>query len=447
MQADEERPRISTIATVLRLTSGNFLEFFDFFLYGFYARNIAATFFPSNDEFASLMATLVVFGAGFLVRPLGALVLGSYLDRVGRRKGLLVSLSVMAVGTVLIAFMPGYATIGVAAPVLMVFGRLLQGFSAGAEAGGVAVYLSEMATPGHRGFYVSWQSCSQQLAIVASGICGFTVNMLLAPAQIADWGWRLPFAIGCAIVPVLFLIRRSLPETAAFAARTHRPPLSEALAILAAHWRVVGAGVMMAMTTTVSFYLITAYTPTFGQRELKLSAADSMIVTCCVGLSNFIWMPVWGAVSDRIGRKPILLGASALMILTAYPALAWLISSPSFDHMLFVELWLSLLYAAYNGAMTVALTEVVPAAVRVSGFSFAYSMATTLGGFSLAISTWLIELTGNKAAPGLWMSAGAACGLVATLMLYGTPRRSHATRAALSTNSENKNGIMPPRRT
>ncbi|MBE7219590.1 MAG: tricarballylate/proton symporter TcuC, partial [Caulobacteraceae bacterium] len=275
----------SKVATVIRVASGNFLEMFDFFLYGFYAKSIAAAFFPSQDQFASLMSALVVFGAGFLMRPLGALVLGSYIDRIGRRRGLILTLGIMASGTVLIAFVPTYATIGVWAPLLVLLGRMLQGFSAGVELGGVSVYLSEMATPGHKGFYVSWQSGSQQVATIVAAMIGYILSQAMAPADLAAWGWRIPFVIGCVIVPFLFLIRRNLQETEAFAARTHPPTAAEVLRTVGANWRIVLAGMALVLMTTVSFYLITAYTPTFGERELKLTRSDSLIVTCCIGLS------------------------------------------------------------------------------------------------------------------------------------------------------------------
>jgi MHS family citrate/tricarballylate:H+ symporter-like MFS transporter len=410
----------SKLATVLRVTSGNFLEMFDFFLFGFYASYIAKTFFPLDNDFASLMLTFMTFGAGFLMRPLGAIVLGGYVDRVGRRQGLIVTLSIMACGTVLIAFVPGYATIGLAAPALVLIGRLLQGFSAGAELGGVSVYLSEMATPGNKGFYVSWQSGSQQVAIIFAAAIGYALNQYLAPAAITDWGWRVPFFIGCMIIPVIFVIRRSLAETEVFLAKKHHPGFSEILRDMVVNWRIVLAGTLLVVMTTVSFYLITVYTPTFGKNVLKLSAADSLIVTFAVGVSNLIWLPLWGAVSDRIGRKPVLLGFTILTLLTAYPVLAWLVAEPSFERMLAAELWLSFLYGSYNGAMVVTLTEVMPSDVRTAGFSLAYSLATALfGGFTPAISTALIEATGNKAAPGLWMSFAALCGLVATFMLLG----------------------------
>jgi MFS transporter, MHS family, citrate/tricarballylate:H+ symporter len=410
--------RFDKLKTVLRVTSGNFLEMYDFFLFGIYARQIAHTFFPSDDPYASLMATFLSFAAGFAMRPIGALVLGPYIDRIGRRKGLIVTLSIMAFGTILIAFVPGYATIGVLAPLLVVTGRLLQGFSAGVELGGVSVYLSEMATPGNKGFYVSWQSASQQVAVVFAALLGFSIAKLMVPQAAADWGWRIPFFIGCAIVPFLYIIRRSLQETEAFAARKVHPTTAQIYETLAANWALVLGGMAMVVMTTVSFYLITVYTPTFGRRVLQLSESDSLLVTMAIAASNFIWLPVSGRLSDRIGRKPILIAFTLLALLTAHPALAWLVREPSFTRMLAVELWLSLIYAWYNGAMVVALTEVIPATVRTAGFSLAYSLATTLGGSSLAISTLLIARTGDKAAPGYWMSFAAVCGLVATLALY-----------------------------
>lgn len=409
----------SAVATVIRVTGGNFLEMFDFFLFGFYAATISHTFFPTESDFASLMLTFMTFGAGFLMRPLGAVVLGAYVDRIGRRRGLLLTLAIMAIGTALIAFVPGYATIGLTAPLLVLLGRLLQGFSAGVELGGVSVYLAEMATPGHKGFYVSWQSGSQQVSIMAAALIGFVLNAWLDPAQMAAWGWRVPFFIGCLIVPFLWYIRLSLEETEEFRRRRRRLATAEILSSLVRHWGIILLGMMLVVMTTVSFYAITVYTPTFGRAVLKLSATDSLVVTFCVAVSNFIWLPVMGAVSDRIGRWPVLMLFSALTLLTAYPALAWLVAHPSFGAMLGVLEWLSFLYGSYNGAMVVALAEIVPPEVRASGFSLAYSLATALfGGFTPAVSTWLIGTTGNHAAPGYWLAFAGACGLIATLALY-----------------------------
>ncbi|MFK3974053.1 MFS transporter [Pseudomonas sp. NPDC087358] len=406
---------------IFRVVSGNFLEMFDFMVYGFYATAIAKTFFPADSEFASLMLSLATFGAGFLMRPLGAIFLGAYIDHHGRKKGLIITLAMMAMGTILIACVPGYATLGVAAPLLVLIGRLLQGFSAGVELGGVSVYLAEISTPGRKGFFVSWQSASQQAAVVFAGLLGVGLNHWLSPEEMGQWGWRVPFLIGCMIVPAIFVIRRSLEETPEFEARArkHRPTLGEVMKSIGANFGLVIAGMALVVMTTVSFYLITAYTPTFGKNELHLSDLDSLLVTVCVGISNFIWLPVMGSLSDKIGRKPLLLAATILAIITAYPALSWLTSNPSFVNLLVVELWLSFLYGSYNGAMVVSLTEIMPVEVRTTGFSLAYSLATaTFGGFTPAACTYLIHVLDNKAAPGIWLSGAAVMGLVATLVLF-----------------------------
>src|SRR3979409_1890075 len=187
----------SRLGAILRATSGNFLEQFDFFLFGFYASYIAKAFFPAENETAALLNTFGVFWLGALMRPVGAIVLGAYIDAVGRRTGLILTLAIMAAGTVTIAVCPTYASIGVAAPVIVLIGRLLQGFSAGVELGGVSVYLSEIATPGNKGFYTSFQSASQQVAIFVAAIIGYALNESMPAATIAAWGWRIPFFIGC----------------------------------------------------------------------------------------------------------------------------------------------------------------------------------------------------------------------------------------------------------
>jgi MFS transporter, MHS family, citrate/tricarballylate:H+ symporter len=423
----------SKVATVVRVTSGNFMEMFDFFLFGFYATYIAHAFFPTNNDITSLLFTFMTFGAGFLMRPLGAVVLGAYVDRVGRRRGLIVTLSIMAMGTILIAFVPSYVTIGALAPFLVLIGRLLQGFSAGVELGGVSVYLAEMAPAGRKGFYVAWQSGSQQVAIIVAAVIGYALNRYLTSAEIADWGWRIPFFVGCLILPFIFVIRRSLEETEVFKARTHRPSAREAARSIVENWPIVIAGMLMVVMTTVSFYLITVYTPTYGKSILNLAEIDGLIVTFCVGVSNLVWLPVMGAVSDRIGRRPLLIGFSIVTIATSYPALSWMVADPTLGKLLAVELWLSFLYGSYNGAMVVALTEIVPASVRTAGFSLAYSLATALfGGFTPAVSTALIEATGDKASPGLWMTFAAACGLIASVAVYreGEAKRNVIASAA-----------------
>jgi MFS family permease len=421
MKAESQTPdaeRGAKIKNVIRVASGNFLEMYDFIVFGYYAAPIGRTFFPVHNPYASLMLSFMTFGAGFLMRPVGAVVLGAYIDRYGRRAGLLLTLALMSVGTLTIACLPGYATLGLLSPLLILLSRLLQGFSAGVELGGVSVYLAEIATPGNKGFYVSWQSASQQVAVMVSALLGVALSSLLAPSAIDLWGWRIPFLVGCLIIPVLFLLRRSLAETEAFQARKHHPTIPQIVRTLATNWAIVLVGVMMVAMTTVSFYLITAYTPTFGQSELHLTSLASLVVTLCVGLSNFFWLPVMGSASDRFGRKPLLILFTVLALATAYPAMLWLTAEPSFPRLLLVELWLSFVYASYNGAMVVALTEIMPIDVRTSGFSLAYSLATALlGGFTPALCTYLIHVTGNRAMPGLWMSFAAVLGFIAALMI------------------------------
>src|SRR5580700_2528137 len=403
--------------SVVRVSSGNFLEMYDFMVFGYYASAIGNAFFPNGNPFVSLMLSLMTFGAGFLMRPLGAIVLGAYTDRNGRRAGLILTLGLMSVGIVSIACVPGYATIGLLAPLLVLIGRLLQGFSAGMELGGVSVYLSEIATPGHKGFYVSWQSASQQVAVMFAALVGVLLSIKLPPQKMMLWGWRVPLLLGCVILPFLFRLRHSLQETDDFVARKHKSNISEILHSLTASWRIVIIGTMLVTMTTVCFYMITAYTPTFGSSVLHLASMDSLIVTLCVGASNLFWLPVMGALSDRIGRRPLLVVCTILMLVTAYPAMRWLAGQPSFSRLLTVELWLSFIYGSYNGAMVVFLTEIMPVSVRTTGFALAYSLATAVfGGFTPAISTYLIHVTGNRAIPGVWLSFAAACGLLASLL-------------------------------
>jgi metabolite-proton symporter len=416
----------SLAAAVVRVTSGNFLEMYDFIIYGFYAPYIGRAFFPEKDPFASLMLSLGIFGAGFLMRPLGAIVLGAYIDHFGRRRGLIVTLTMMAIGLVLIALTPSYASIGIAAPTLVVVGRMIQGLSAGVELGGVSVYLAEIAPPGRVGFFCSWQSASQQVAVAVAAILGVILALTLSPAQMAAWGWRVPLLLGCLIVPMLFILRRSLRETEAFA-RRKRPEIGAILASIARNWQVVLLGMMLITMTTVSFYLITAYTPTFGRHELHLGALQVMVVTLCVAISNFIWLPIGGHCADKIGRRPILIGITVLTLVSAYPVMLWLTHNTSFGHLLVAELWLSFIFGMYNGAAVPFLAELMPETVRTSGFSLAYSLATAIfGGFTPAICTQLIHSTGDRAMPGLWLSVAALLGLIATVLATGFHSRALA---------------------
>ena len=403
------------VGAVLRVVSGNFLEMYDFLVFGFYAAAIGHAFFPAHDEFVSLMASFATFWAAFLMRPLGAVVLGAVLDRRGRRAGLLLTLGLMSVGTLAVAVAPTFAALPLAPPLLVVSARLLQGFSAGAELGGVSVYLAEIAPPGRRGLLTSFQSASQQVAVIFASALGLVLGSTLGPAALGRWGWRIPFIIGCAIIPAVLLLRRGLAETPAFAAGGEPRPRNVARSLLAA-WRVILAGTGLVATTTVSFYFVTVYTPTYGRTVLHLPALAGFGITLAVGICNLLVLPLSGHVSDRIGRLPVLLVAGFGLLLLPYPLLRVVAAHPDVTRLLAVELVLATLYAAYNGAMVAHLTEIVPPAIRASAFSLSYALAVALfGGATPALSTLLTHATGDRASPGVLVSVAALAGIVGAL--------------------------------
>ena len=259
------------------------------------------------------------------------------------------------------------------------------------------------------------------MAIFAAAIIGYVLNLSLTGQQIGDWGWRIPFFIGCLIVPFIFVIRRSLEETPEFLAQKKHPSTREIFATMASHWQTMFLGMNLVALTTVMFYFITVYTPTFGRNVLKLTATDALIVTLLVAVTNFMWLPVGGAISDRVGRKPVLTAIATTALITAYPALSWLVHDPSFAKMLMVELLFSFYFGVYNGAMVAALSEIVPAHVRASGFSLAFALAAALfGTFTPLASTFLIKASNDNASPGYWLMFAAYCSLMATAAFYRT---------------------------
>jgi len=424
--------RFAKIKAVIRVSSCNFIEAYDFIVYGYYATYIAATFFPTRDAFASLMLSLVTFGAGYLMRPLGAILLGAYMDRKGRKQGLILTLGLMAVGTVSIAVTPGYASIGLIAPLLVVAGRLLQGLSAGAEFGGVAIYLAEIATPGRCGFYCSWQAVSQQVAVVFAALFGFALTLVVPREQMTLWGWRIPLLAGFVAIPLILWLRKSLDETEAFRRARHVRSTREVLRILGANWKLVVIGIALTVMTTTSFYLITAYTPTYAGQALHMAPNAVFLVTLLVGVSNLVWLPIGGILTDRFGARPVMLATTTAALITAYPAMIWLVSDPGFAKLLAVLLLYSLYFGLYNGALIPLLAEIMPHEVRAAAFSLAFVTATAIfGGFTPAICTYLIEAMGNRAAPAVWLSFAAAVSLAAAFILpaFQTAREPHARAA------------------
>ncbi len=412
---------MNKLKAVLNVASGNFFEMYDFMVYGIYAPIIAQTFFPNNNKYISIMMSFGVFAAGFLMRPFGAIVIGAYIDKNGRKKGLTLTLGLMGIGMLMLTFTPGYSYIGIFAPILILIGRLIQGIAAGVELGGVSIYLAEIAPPNQRGFYVSWQSASQQLAVVAAALIGYLLSKYITNDQMNSFGWRIPFLIGCFIVPFVFYQRRNLEETEAFKSRTEKLTMRQIFSSALSSYKTILLGSTLVMLTTVMFYMITAYTPTYGKSMLNFSSTNAFMVTVFVGISNFILLPIMGIISDKVGRVKPLIFFSVLGIISAYPLLHWLTVAPSFAKFLFVELFFSFIFAGYNGSMVVALTEIVDKSTRTIGFSLAYSLATAIyGGFTPLIATSLIHISANDAMPGVWISISAVFSFIAVCIVSKT---------------------------
>jgi MFS family permease len=404
--------------TIVMLSSGNFLESYDFMVFGYFAIAIGKAFFPSGGHSAPLILSLLTFGVGFLARPVGAIVLGGYMDLHSKRRGLILTLSLMAIGTITVTLTPTYATIGWLAPFVVVVGRIVQGMSFGAETGGVSVYLADVAAAGRRGFYVAWQAAGAQLAVAFAALGGMLSRRAMTQDQLLNWGWRIPLAVGCILVPIIFAMRRSLGESDASHGATIQRTTASYLRDLANHWRLcVLGGLIMAVSGT-SFYFIAIYAPTFGTVYLKLQDTLVMKVTLCIGLLSFILLPLMGYISDFIGRHRQLVVCASLMLVTAYPAVAWIAAAPSFLRLVLAFSWLSVLSCGYIGAMVAYLTEILPRGIRVATFSIAYSLgAAIFGGFTPAICTYLIDATGSNAAPGGWLSCASLLALGALFTL------------------------------
>ncbi len=404
------------LKAVLNVTSGNFFEMYDFFLYGIYASMIARTFFPNNNEYASMIMTLMVFATGFLMRPIGAMIIGSYIDKNGRRKGLILTLTLMAISMAIITLTPSYNTIGIAAPILILVARLIQGISAGAELGGVSVYLSEISPPEKKGFFVAWQSSSLMAAVLFAATIGFTMSKVLTATQMANFGWRIPFLIGCFIVPVIFYQRRNLQETEAFTKQKSHPTIKQIFTQLANSWKIVLLGMTLTFVSNTLFYMVTVYMPSHGKLDLHLSEIDAFFSTCLIAIIGFILCPIMGSLSDKIGRTKQLAFFSIVAISLSYPIFYWWTAAPSLTRLLIAELFICVVYAGYNGALMVNLTEIVPPAIRGIGFSLSYALSQAIfGGFTPVISTILVHKTGNNSSPALWLSFAAFCSLIATL--------------------------------
>jgi MFS family permease len=413
------QPKNVVFATVL----GNGLVIYDFTVYSFSAVIIGKLFFPSESALASLLMSLLTFGIGFAMRPLGAMVIGNIADRKGRKTGLNVSNLLMATGTAMIAFMPTYASIGVTATIMIVVARLLQGFATGGEIGVSSVVLMELAARNQRCYLVSWRSASQAAAALTGALVGAATTSLLTHEQLLDWGWRIPFILGLLIGPVGWFIRRTMVEVAQ---DSIQPPSLRVL--LQAHRSALLLGILLVATPTTSIYLMVLYMPTYLVRTLGMSPTTSLLSACLSSAMVFVAVPLFARFADRAKqRKPTQFMTLIASMLLVYPVFLALTQG--------VGEWLSLLIIGVysvvamgnSGVMTVMIMEAFPRHHRATGMSMTYSIGVTLfGAFSPFFVTWLIGTTHNPMAPA-WYLLGAL--FISLLALIGFPSDRRANEA------------------
>src|SRR5262249_18871696 len=352
-------------------------------------------------------------------RPLGGVLLGIYADRRGRKASLLLIIGLMTVAIAMIAFAPTYAAIGIAAPLLIVLARLLQGFSAGGEFASATAFLIETAPAERRGFYGSWPMVGQGLAVLSGALLGAFITRILPPEAVDSWGWRLPFLFGLLIGPLGLYIRGRLDETAAFLATRRGVEQREALgAVLFAHLKGALATFGIVLSGTISFYVILLYMPTFARTELHLPLDEAFSAQAISLACMIVLIPMFGALSDHIGRKPIMIGALILSLAVTYPLFSWMYRYPSFFSLLGTQIALCSLLGAFFGPISTALAEQFPTQVRTTGLGTAYNVAVMIfGGFAPFFVTWLIQATGIPVAPAFYVMFGAAAGLLGSLLL------------------------------
>ena len=412
---------------VISSSIGNALEWYDFLVYGFFASVIGKLFFPADDEWVSLLFAVGSFGVSFITRPVGAIVLGMYADRKGRKAALTLSILLMIIGTLVIAVMPSYQQIGIVAPITILLARLVQGFAVGGEFGSATAFMVEHSPRG-RGYYASWQFASQGIATILAAGLGALLTASLTQADLEGWGWRLPFIFGLLVGPVGFYIRRHLDETPEFVAEQKKATV-DPQASFKAQWTNLLLAVGVVAQSTVSVYVLQLYMPTYAVKQLHLPAAQSFAVVVLNGGLQFLLSPVMGALSDRIGRIRIMLTTSALMILLIYPMFALLRAYPTIGALLALQAVSGIFKAAYSGPMPALMSEIFPTRVRSTGLSLGYSLGVTLfGGFAPFIVTWLIHTTGDTLAPSYYvLTAAAVSGISLTIIAL---RRRKAVGAA-----------------
>jgi len=400
-------------------TIGNLLETYDFAVYGFFAIIISRLFFPSGDETVSLLLTVATFGVGFFMRPIGALVLGTLADRRGRKFALSITILMMAAGTAMIGLAPTYAEIGAWAPFIIVLARLIQGFSAGGEIGTATAFLVEHAPADRRGFFGSWQQASQASALLLGSMIGAAMTGLLPPSDLENWGWRVPFLLGLLIGPVGFYIRKHTQEAEEFQRAIRGTTNSPLGTVFRLHSRSILAGFGITITWTVVTYFFLLYMPTYAVRQFHVPQASALLANGIGLLVLLVLAPAFGALSDRVGRRPLLLGSAVAIIVLTYPSLAMLASSPTLLSLTLFQVVFAILIAAFTGTAPAAMSEIYPAEVRSTGVSIAYNLAVTIfGGFAPFIATWLIAETGYSLAPAFYVTAAMALSVVMIFVLF-----------------------------
>jgi len=427
-------------ATVRRIvfssSVGNALEWFDFLVYGYFATIIATQFFPLHDKWLSTMLAIATFGISFLMRPLGAVVLGIYGDRKGRKAALMLAIGLMMLGTLAMAVMPPYASIGLAAPILILLARLVQGFAVGGEFGSATAFMIEHS-PTRRGYYASWQFASQGLAAITAATFGSLLTVWMAPEQLSSWGWRIPFVFGLLVGPVGYYIRAHLDETPEFLAmqreRRESARGSRKDESFGKQWVNLILAVGIVAQSTVGVYVLQLYMPMYAVQQLHIPAAASFGVVVLNGGLQFLLSPVMGAWSDRVGSIRIMLTTSVLMGLLIYPMFALLQNHPTIGWLLLLQGTAGIFKAAYSGPMPALMSEIFPASVRSTGLSIGYSLGVTIfGGFAPVIIETFIHLTGDKLAPSYYVLLAAVLSGTSLIVVGWRMRRENRRRASFT---------------
>jgi MHS family proline/betaine transporter-like MFS transporter len=400
---------------------GNILEWYDFTVYAYLAVFIGRHFFPSQDETVRLLSTFAVFGVGFVARPVGGFVIGLYGDKHGRKPALLLTVMMMAVGTAVIGILPTYASIGVAAPILLVIARLLQGFSGGGEWGGAASYIVEWAPAGRRGFYGGFQTSSIFMGfIVGSGVTALLSSML-GPAAMSNWGWRVPFLLGSLIGPLGALARRKIDETPVFEDAVVHHKTIDVPKINTPLWQTMVHIFFFNGMQFVATYLFASYFPTYSQKYLGLSQSQALWSTTLAVLGISATCVISGRLSDTFGRKRVMLASCAGLLLLTYPLLAWALNSKSFGVVVFVQFALCVIDGLFLGTMPATLVEAFPTVRRYMGLSTSFNLSSMVfGGFAPFIGTWLIARTGAPISLAFFMIVIAAITTLTVVLLRET---------------------------